>query len=173
MVTIKLPSKYILKKPMIGNPDYNESLDEYTANVLKYGVLPITKNGITTVDLVNDAEKDFDIDHVKMLRVIEGITITGFKTLSYFKIADLNDSIPDYLPNCMTNIVYDEQGEVLEDARLKTWKEWIKPNYTISNIEGFNYFLNYCNTGASLPLDIIIRLLDDGFDLVDLLPVVE
>lgn len=171
MIRIKLPSVLTLKRPMSGEvitPEI-EMLREYINNMYIYGVTPITSGGVTTAELINDAERDFDIDHFGMLCSIPDVTVEFYSP--YIKVQNLDVEVPIYMPNREYK-VYNEEGELIED-RLKTWREWISNNYSITEHDGSYYFLSYAGTGKSLNFDILKRLLTDGISLVDKLPQIE
>ncbi len=173
MVTIKVPSKYLKKAPMSGNSEYLPELAEYVNNMYLYGITPKTLNGITTAELVDDAETDFDIDHVMMLHDIPGTSIEGFQAKAYFSVVDLDVEVPNSLPNRMTSPEYDETGEnIISPARGKTWREWIGKNYTCELLEGKYYFLNYAGTLRAKPLNSyeIVALSKEGVVLVNKKP---
>lgn len=170
MIIITLPSKYVIQTFATENPYYNAGLDKYTSNVIKSGVIPKRKNGIMTVELVDDIEDEFDIELLQVVMQIPEATVEGFQSMSYFKISDLSAEVPAYLPKAMTIPIQDEEGEIIEPARLKKWSEWIGSNYTIREIEGYNYFLNYAGTGEALDASIILQLFNDGIELIENLP---
>lgn len=180
MIKITIPSKYI-KRSILGAAD--ETIPElvaYSAQMTNvYGILPKSVNGISTSELLDDAEADFDIDHLRFLSQVPGAIVEGFKAKAYFKVSDMNISVPDYLPNSITSPVLDDDGVEIEPARQKTWAEWVLPNYTIDAIEEdvdgvpttFYWFLNYAGTGYSLPSDIILKLFDEsGIELINSKP---
>ena len=171
MIRIKLPSELTLKKPIAGEtltPEI-ETLREYINNMYVYGVKSITSGGITTVELINDAKRDFDMDHFNMLKDIPGATIEFYTP--YIKVANVESEIPSYLPNSQYGL-YDEEGNIIED-RLKTWREWVTKNYSIFEHEGFFYFRSIANTGKSLNYEVLKSLVADGIELVDKLPIIE
>lgn len=171
MIKITIPSKYIKRSILNATDETIPALVEYAAQMTNvYGILPKSKGGISTSELIDDAEADFDIDHLRLLSQVPGAMVVGFKAKAYFKVADMNTIVPDYLPNAIKAAVLDENGVEIEPARLKTWSEWVLPNYKIDAIEEdvngiiktFYWFLNYAGTGYSLPSDIVLRLFDES-----------
>lgn len=163
MITIKVKAEYFLTDTtgLTGI----ELMKAYQNNS---DVLNSSVNGIITKELINDAESNFNINDLKAISSIGG-TVLGYKSRSYIKVDNLDAEVPNFMPNCMHYNYDEETGEKISE-RLKTWLEWVGKNYTISEIDGYYYFLNYSGDGKNLNNSTIIKLFDGGIELVDKLP---
>lgn len=185
MIRLTIPSKYIKKAPMTGNPDYIEALAEYATNMYIYGAIPVSVNGITTVDLTNDAEADFDIDHFNMLSQLPGVKVEFYMPSIKVAEADIDNEIPEGL----SNRTYQEQvgtvvttdpeteeeiQEPVYETRVHTWRTWRDNSHPLPEpVEGYYYFMSATFGKTLLFEELKIIFNSSNVELVDGKPKIE
>jgi len=184
MIRLTIPSKYIKKAPISGNPDYISTLAEYATNMYIYGAKPISSGGITTVDLTLDAEADFDIDHFNMLTQLPDIKVDFYNPFIKVAETDIDNAIPEGLSNRTYKEQVDttiekeiETGEEIQvpvyETRIHTWRTWRDNSHPLSEpIEGYYYFMS-ATFGKSLSSEELYIIHNSiHADLIDYYPLV-
>lgn len=167
---------------MTGNPDYMPALAEYIINMYIYGVKPVSQGEMTTADLSNDAEVDFDIDHFSMLMQLPGAKVEFY--MPFIKVAELD--IDSEIPEGLSNRTYQEQvgteievdpetGEEIQvptyEERIHTWRTWRDSSHPLGEpVGGFYYFMS-APFGNTLPSDELLIIHNSlTAELVDAVP---
>lgn len=199
MITIKnIPSWYVIKSDTedftaedklatytgdMDLTDFVTAIRSYISNMYGYGVQPVTSGGYSRAILTNDATNDFKLKHLLMISCINGALVEDYYPLVKVLATDMDNPVPDGLPNCIKAAVMSEwDGEgneedftpvELEAERLKTWTEWANLDTDAYNgvvVDDYHYFgAHFGNDkGAALSIDelLLIYAADDA-ELVD------
>lgn len=157
MIEVTMSKRYMLRiQNGMLNPDCSQMASAYKEDLIAQGIIP-RDNGDTLLCEIPSTISFLIRDFLFVLSLNGGI--------KYYTpwIQIRSDLLSDTVPVGVSN------SEI--DGRQKTWTEWIQPNYTILEHNGFAYFLSCAGTGNSLS-DVELMLLwsTDGIDLVDVLP---
>lgn len=163
MKKIKVADSFVIKKPLNGNPQYNEMVDDYAQNLLKWGA----ESKRVGVDIVSEFEDNIPFDIIDFIFVSSTLMgeVDGYRAIIKITVVELDEPTPNYLPNRIIKN-YDDEGVELPDT-FKTWREWIGSNYTITELDGFAYFCTQAG-GRDLNNDEMCALFyDESYDIVD------
>lgn len=177
MIKIRLHEDYITHYPIGGvKPTFEEAAVKYMSNLTNWGCSRRRRIGnVIEVDLATNVSIDM-VDFAYLMTRIDGDVI-NFKP--YLGIDDLQSLVPEYLPNAYKTVILDDSDpeNISTTSELKTWIEWIKPNYTINEVNGVSWILSYSGTdkATSLSGDILWRLEteENGVDVDTAIPLVE
>lgn len=155
MKKIKVADSFIIKKPLNGNPTYNEMVDDYAQNLLKWGA----NSKRVGTDIVSEFADNIPFDIIDFIFIASTLLgeVEGYRAIIKITVAQLDELTPEYLLN---------RGS--EDDGFKTWREWVGGNYTITEHEGFAYFCTQAG-GRDLDNDEMCSLFyDENYDVIDI-----
>ena len=159
MIEITMSKRYMMRiQNGVLNSDCSELARAYKEDLMTQGIIP--KDNIDT--LICEIPSTIPFVLHEFLFVLSMNGSVKYYT-PWIKIA--SDKMEDFVPVGISN------SEI--DGRQKTWNEWILPNYTITEYEGYSYFLSYSGTGNSLTdLELMQLWSTDYIELVDDLPII-
>lgn len=171
MVKIRMHEDYVIEYPTNINGDlYELASVKYINNLTNWGCSRKKVGNLIECTLLNGVTLDL-VDFSYVMTRVGGI-VTGFTP--FLVIDDLTSLVPNYIPNAFrtVNIGTEELPEYVTE--LKTWREWIKPNYIITEIQGKSWVKSYAGTDNAEAMDCNIlwdiELLEPGVYLETVQP---
>lgn len=157
-VKIKMNGKYIEKRPLTGNEDFDQDAFDYRSNLLSWGCSSKKDGDLIVVELLNGATLNM-VDFAFIMSKDDG-EVLNFPTACKMLTEDMENEVPEGLPNRIgvtpAEVEYNEEtGEetIITEAStyVKTWNQWIGENYSTKVIDSYTYFLTYAgNKGVPL-----------------------
>ncbi len=164
------------KKP---NPGKNSTAFVFRQDLTTQGVVPLKINNVfMQCDLPYNINFDI-LDFIFVMGDLEG-DVQFYRPYIKMPVVNLDSEVFEGIPNRMTAEVWDYTDEenpvLIEPSRVKTWREWVQPNFTIQEIEGEAYFLSNAGTVSGVTLsgsELMIIYNESYSELVDVLPVID
>lgn len=173
-IKIQMHEDMVIKYPTSDNTMYSQVAFDYRSNLLAWGCIPVRKQPILEVELINNVKLDLT-DFAFIMSSPSG-EIYNFRPYIKMLTTDLYKEVPEFLPNRTKQVNTGTEEEPVYIELVKTWEEWVKPNYTKTEIEGYIYFLSNSGTdkGEALLGSQLwdIEMLDYAEIVIDL-PVIE
>jgi hypothetical protein len=177
MIRIQMNEKYVIEAPLSGNVDYDPMAASYRNNLLTWGCTSKKQGDLVVMELINGVT--LDVTDFQFIMSKDNGDIKYWNPRIKIAEANINDEVPEGLPNRMTAEVWDYTDEenpvLIEPSRPKTWVEWFGVNYPPIIIEGYHYYVSVGgNKGFSLTgSELMIIHNTTGVELVTEMPVIE
>jgi len=118
--------------------------------------------------------KELSVGEFLLIMSLDNSDVKYFNPFIKIATSALDNEIPEGITNRINPAVLDEGGNEITPASIKTWREWVLQNYTITDVEGYSYFLSAAGTGCSLTSEELMIIYNStDATLVDEIPIIE